>query len=193
MQKNPTTSCIAVLNQAAGGNRILQDGLGPNVISRVDRDILSHSGVEYAMIFEGINDIGTADADEATQKTMGDALIAAYAQIAARVRTHGIPVFIATITPFITPFGSKVTNQYSNAVREQTRQRINHWIRTSGVFDAVLDFDKLLRDVNDPSILASQYDSGDHLHPNVVAFYAMANAFPLEIFDIFAGGVDGFN
>ncbi|CRG89504.1 hypothetical protein PISL3812_06540 [Talaromyces islandicus] len=193
MQENLSTSCIAVLNQAAGGNRILQDGLGPNVISRIDRDILAHSGVKYAMIFEGINDIGTADTDEATQKNMGDSLITAYTQIAARIRTQGIPIFIATITPFSTPSGSDVKNQYSNPTREQTRQRINEWIRTSGVFDAVLDFDKLLRDVNDPSILASQYDSGDHLHPNVLAFQAIANAFPLEIFDIFAGGVIGYS
>lgn len=193
MQNNPSTSCIAVLNQAAGGNRILQDGLGPNVISRVDRDILSHSGVKYAMIFEGINDIGVADADEATQKTMGDNLIAAYTQIAGRIRAQGIPIFIATITPFSNPSVSNVTNPYSHPVREQTRQRINDWIRTSGMFDTVLDFDKLLRDVNEPSILASQYDSGDHLHPNVVAFHAIANAFPLEIFDIFASGVYGYN
>src|ERR1700761_7147897 len=100
MQKNPSTSNIAVVNQAAGGNRILQDGLGPNAIGRIDRDVLAQSGVKYAMIFEGVNDIGTADTTTAAQKLVGDQLILALEQIAMRVHTFGIPIFAATITPF---------------------------------------------------------------------------------------------
>ncbi|KKA18560.1 Lysophospholipase L1-like esterase [Rasamsonia emersonii CBS 393.64] len=158
MQQHPDTASIAVLNQAAGGNRILQDGLGPNVISRVDRDILAQSGVRYAMIFEGVNDIGVADPDPATQQAIGDSLIAGYIQIAERIHAQGIPFFAATITPFGTPAGSNSSVQpYSNPVREQTRQRINTWIRTSGVFDAVIDFDRIVRDPNDPSVLAPEY------------------------------------
>ncbi|KAL1968399.1 hypothetical protein VTN77DRAFT_1928 [Rasamsonia byssochlamydoides] len=195
MQQNPSTASIAVLNQAAGGNRILQDGLGPNVISRVDRDILAQSGVRYAMIFEGVNDIGEAAPDPASQQAIGDSLIWAYRQIAARIHAQGIPFFAATITPFGTPPGSNASDiqPYSNPVREQTRQRINNWIRTSGVFDAVIDFDKILRDPGNPSVLAPQYDSGDHLHPNVAGYQAIADAFPLDIFTEFAGGVDGHN
>lgn len=194
MQKHPDTASIAVLNQAAGGNRILQDGLGPNVISRVDRDILSQSGVKYAMIFEGVNDIGVADPDPATQRAIGDSLIAGYIQIAERIHAQGIPFFAATITPFGTPAGSNSSVQpYSNPVREQTRQRINAWIRSSGVFDAVIDFDRIVRDPADPAVLAPQYDSGDHLHPNVAGYQAIADAFPLEIFSVFAEGVEGYN
>ncbi|KAG8968596.1 hypothetical protein FRB90_010806, partial [Tulasnella sp. 427] len=100
MQQNVLTSNIAVLNQAAGGNRILADGLGPNAIGRIDRDVLAHSGVRYAMIFEGVNDIGTTDTTPAAQQAIGDRLIQAFKQIASRVHALGIPIFAATITPF---------------------------------------------------------------------------------------------
>ncbi|KAJ9269749.1 hypothetical protein DTO212C5_4125 [Paecilomyces variotii] len=190
MQSNPSTSSIAVLNQAAGGNRILHDGLGPNVISRVDRDVLAQSGIKYAMIFEGVNDIGVADADPVNQTLIGDRLIGAYEQIAARVHVFEIPIFAATITPFGTPANSSVIQPYSSPVREQTRQRLNAWIRSSGVFDAVIDFDEIVRDPNNPSQLAPWYDSGDHLHPNVAGYQAIADAFPLSLFSRFADGVD---
>jgi lysophospholipase L1-like esterase len=204
MQQHPETASIAIANQAAGGNRILHDINGPNVISRVDRDILSQSGVRYAMIFEGVNDIGTASPDPATQQAVGDALIWAYGQIAVRIHSQGIPLFAATITPFGTPppppplTGSSSSNvtvtvqPYSNPAREQTRQRINNWIKTSGVFDAVIDFAAIVADPQTPSVLAARYDSGDHLHPNVAGYQALANAFPLDIFAMFADGVDGY-
>jgi lysophospholipase L1-like esterase len=175
MQRNPNTSSIAVLNQAAGGNRILHDGLGPNVISRVDRDVLAQSGIKYAMIFEGINDIGVANPDSTNQTLVGYRLISAYEQIVARVHTFGIPIFAATITPFGTPENSSVIQPYSSPVREQTRQRINAWIRTSGMFDAVIDFDAIVRNPESISELAPQYDSGDHLHPNFAGYQAIAD------------------
>lgn len=182
MQNHPFTSTIAVLNQAAGGNRILHDGLGPNVISRIDRGVLAQSGVRYAMIWEGVNDIGVADPDSASQEDIGDRLISAFKQIVVRIHAAGIPVFGATITPFGTPAGSNVTQAYSSPEREKTRQRVNQWIRGSNVFDAVLDFDHVLRDPKEPSQLAPQYDLGDHLHPNVKGYHALVEYFPLEIF-----------
>ena len=194
MQSNTTvatTRSISVLNQAAGGNRILADGLGPNALSRIDRDVLSQSGIRYAMIFEGVNDIGTAATDVASQAAVGDAVIAAYEQIISRVHAQGIPMFAATITPFSAPGG--VTQQpYSDPERERTRQRVNDWIRTSGRFDAVVDFDKTLADPATPSQLNALYNSGDYLHPNVAGYQKIADEFPLEIFEEFAGGVIGF-
>ncbi|KAJ5791130.1 uncharacterized protein N7518_008141, partial [Penicillium psychrosexuale] len=166
MQKHKPTSNIATLNQAAGGNRIIQDGLGPNVISRLDRDVLAQSGVQYAMIFEGVNDIGVADSDAATQADIEKKLVAAYKQIVTQVHALGIPVFGATITPFGSSRSSEYVQPYSSAERERTRQRINKYIRESGIFDAVLDFDQVLRDPYAPSQLLEKYDSGDHLHPN---------------------------
>lgn len=180
-----------MLNQAAGGNRILADGLGPNVLARIDRDVLSHSGVKYALIFEGVNDIGTAPATAEAQQAVGDRLLWAYAQIATRVRAHQLPLFGATITPFSAP--SNVTIQpYSDPLREATRQRVNAWIRMSGTFDAVVDFDEMLRDPSVPSQLNPKYDSGDYLHPNPAGYQALADGFPLSLFAKFAGGVSGF-
>ncbi|KAJ7440159.1 SGNH hydrolase [Mycena latifolia] len=191
MQQNPATAQIAVANQAAGGNRILADGLGPNALGRIDRDVLSQSGVKYAMIFEGVNDIGVADATPDAQSAIGDRVIGAFTQIAARVHTAGIPIFAATITPFSAP--ANVTIQpYSSPVREVTRQRVNAWIRTSGVFDAVIDFDKVVADPATPSQLNPTFNSGDFLHPNVAGYEAIAAAFPLGVFQQFAEGVSRY-
>ncbi|KAK0101469.1 hypothetical protein ONS95_006640 [Cadophora gregata] len=182
MQTRHSTSDIAVLNQAAGGNRILYDGLGPNALSRIDRDVLSHSGIEYAMIFEGVNDIGTGATDAAAQKAIGDRLIAAFIQIAIRIKTFDIPVFAATITPFSAP-GYNVTVQgYSDPEREKTRQRVNEWIRKSRTFDEVLDFDEWLRNETYPSQLADALQGGDYLHPNGKGYARIAELFPLDIF-----------
>lgn len=182
MQKHDSTSNIATLNQAAGGNRILQDGLGPSVLSRVDRDVLAQSGMRYAMIFEGVNDIGVASTDAVSQAEIEKQLAAAYKQIVTRIHALDIPVFGATITPFGSPSTSDYVQPYSDPVREKTRQRINTFIRESGLFDAVLDFDRVLRDPHAPSQLLEKYDSGDHLHPNVAGYQALADYFPLDLF-----------
>lgn len=182
MQMRHSTSDIAVLNQAAGGNRVLYDGLGPNALSRIDRDVLAQSGVEYALIFEGVNDIGTAATDAASQKTVGDRLIGAFTQIAIRVKTFDIPFFGVTITPFSAPGYNVTTQVYSDPEREKTRQRVNAWIRTSGTFDEVIDFDKWLRNETHPSQLADALQGGDYLHPNGKGYQLIADNFPLDIF-----------
>lgn len=185
MQKNPSTANIAVVNQAAGGNRILADGLGPNALGRIERDVLSQSGVKFAMIFEGVNDIGTAATDVASQTTVGDQVILAFQQIISRVHTFGIPIFGATITPF----GG---NAYDDPNREKTRQRVNTWIRTSGKFDHVFDFDAILRNPSNASQLNPSFNSGDGLHPNVAGYQTVANAFDISVFSKFPNGVSGF-
>ncbi|KAJ6487839.1 SGNH hydrolase [Mycena sanguinolenta] len=192
MQKNPATTQISVNNQAAGGNRILADGLGPNVLGRIDRDVLAQTGVKYAMIFEGVNDIGVENATVEAQKIIGERVIAAYKQIVTRVHAAGIPMFAATITPFGAPPNDSSIQPYSSPIREVTRQTVNNFIRTSGVFDAVIDFDKVVADPNIPSQLAPQFDSGDFLHPNVAGYTAMAAVFPLSLFQQFAGGVSRY-
>lgn len=190
MQRNPSTSSIAVLNQAAGGNRILADGLGPAALGRIDRDVLAQSGIKYAMIFEGVNDIGDAATDPVSQAQIGDAVIEAYKQIVVRVHTFGIPMFAATITPFGAP--NSTIQPYSDPEREKTRQRVNTFIRTSGLFDAVVDFDQFVRDPKNQSQLNPLYNSGDFLHPNVAGYQHIADLFPLDIFTRFAAGVTGF-
>ncbi|KFZ06067.1 hypothetical protein V501_07729 [Pseudogymnoascus sp. VKM F-4519 (FW-2642)] len=176
MQTNELTE-IGVDNQAAGGNRVLQDGLGPSLISRYKRDAIEQEGVKYIMIFEGVNDIGTAGTDQNTQTRLGDNLISAFTQIASDTSAAGILIFAATITPFSGPGQS-----YSNPTREKTRQRVNAWFTSSGLFDAVVDFDAVVRDPVTPSQLAPEYNGGDYLHPNVAGYQAIADAFPLDIF-----------
>jgi lysophospholipase L1-like esterase len=192
MQTQKSTSSIAILNQAAGGNRVLADGLGPNAVGRIDRDVLAQSGVRYVMLFEGVNDIGTAAATSAAQSAVGDRLIAAYQQIIGRVHAAGIPIFAATITPFSSPGFNATVQPYADATREATRQRVNTWIRESGRFDAVVDFDAILRNSSAPSQLDSRYHGGDFLHPNVAGYQLLADRFPLGIFEKFEHGVDGF-
>lgn len=163
---------IGVNNQAAGGNRVLNDGLGPSLISRYKRDSIERQGSKYVMVFEGVNDIGTAGMDAGTQQSTGDQLIRAFTQITQDAKRAGRKTFGATITPLGTG--------YTGGSREQTRQRVNNWIKTSGAFDVVIDFDAAVRDPNNPARLRQQFDgSGDGLHPNVAGFQAMADLFPL--------------
>ena len=190
MQQNKATKNIGVINQAAGGNRVLYDGLGPNALGRIDRDVLAHSGVKYAMVFEGVNDIGTTADNAAAQAQTGDRLIQAFKQMRTRVHAQGIPFFGATITPF--GCYNSTLQSYSTVLREQTRLRVNDWIRNSGNFDAVVDFDEALRDPKNETQLASAYDSGDCLHPGPVGYQRMADSFPLDVFGKFKNGVSGF-
>ncbi|GAA3476809.1 SGNH/GDSL hydrolase family protein [Streptomyces yanii] len=178
LRSHRDTAGTAVLNQAAGGNRVLNDGLGPNALSRVDRDVLAQSGVEWLLVFEGVNDIGTADASEAAQKQVADDLIAAYDQIVVRAHTQGIRVYGATLTPF----GGNTAYDDPTGYREKARQTVNEWIRTSGRFDSVIDFDRVARDQQKPGQILAAYDDGDHLHLNPSGYQALADAVPSWLF-----------
>ncbi|XRQ06532.1 SGNH/GDSL hydrolase family protein [Actinomadura welshii] len=178
LQSHPATSGIAVVNQAAGGNRILNDGLGPNVLARLDRDVLAQSGVKWLVVFEGVNDIGTAEATPAAQKEVAGRLIAAYEQIIVRAHAQGIRVYGATLTPF----GGNTMYDDENGHREEARQTVNDWIRTGRRFDAVIDFDRAARDPADPRRLRPAYDTGDHLHLNPAGYKALADAVPTRLF-----------
>lgn len=166
---------VAVLNQAAGGNRVLNDGLGPSVLARLDRDLLAQSGVKWLILLEGINDIGTAPTTEPAQKQVADDLIAAYQQILERAHAHDIKVYGGTILPFGASF-------YDEGFREEARQTVNRWIRTSRRFDAVIDFDAAVRDPANPRQLLPVADVGDHLHLNPVGYRMLADAVPLQLF-----------
>jgi lysophospholipase L1-like esterase len=120
--------------------------------------VLAQSGVKYAMVFEGVNDIGVAADNASAQAQTGDRLIQAYKQMITRVHTHGIPFFGATITPFGCHNSS--IQAYSTVLREQTRLRVNDWIRNSGAFDAVLDFDAVLRDPKNQTQLLAPWPRG---------------------------------
>jgi lysophospholipase L1-like esterase len=169
---------LPVLNQAAGGNRVLNDGLGPNALARLDRDVLAQSGVEWLVVFEGVNDIGTAAATPEAQRQVAADLVAAFEQIVVRAHAQGIEVYGATVTPF----GGNTSYDDPAGLREAARQTVNHWIRTSRVFDAVIDFDKVARDPAAPGQLLPAYDTGDHLHLNPAGYRALADAVPTRLF-----------
>ncbi len=177
-RSQPQTAGVAVLNQAAGGNRVLHDGLGPNGLARLDRDVLAQSGIEWLIVFEGVNDIGTADATPAAQHQVTGDLIAAFDQIVTRAHAQGIRVYGATITPF----GGNTGYDDAQGYREAARQAVNHWIRTSNRFDAVLDFDRAARDPDNPRQLRPAFDVGDHLHLNPTGYGALAAAVPAGLF-----------
>lgn len=176
LQANPTTSHLAVLNEGISGNRLLHNGAGPDALSRFDRDVLAQSGVKYVIILEGINDIGAV----ARPREPGDNITAqditfALSQLITRAHTHGIKVIGATLTPY-------VGAGYASPQGEQIREAVNQWIRTSGAFDAVVDFDKITRDPAKPSMFLPAYDSGDHLHPNDAGYKAMGSTVDLSLF-----------
>lgn len=181
LQANAATRHLSVLNQGIGGNRLRLDGLGPNALARFERDVLAQPGVRHVIVLEGVNDLGVFTR-EAPQPPQAHArlvreMIGIYAQMAARARARGIRVIGATITPY---GGSAY--YHPDAANEADRQAVNHWIRTSGAFDAVIDFDAALRDPQRPDRLRADLDSGDGLHPSIAGYRAMADAVPLEVF-----------
>jgi lysophospholipase L1-like esterase len=178
LQSVPGEQNLTVLNQGLGGNRILNDSLGPNVLARLDRDGLSQSGTKWLIVWEGVNDIGTADATEAAQKKVASDLIAAYQQIIDRAHAQGLKVYGATITPF----GGNDPYDDPNGYREAARETVNNWIRTSRKFDAVLDFDKAVRDPSHPRDINPVYDVGDHLHLTPQGYGVIANSVPASLF-----------
>jgi lysophospholipase L1-like esterase len=175
------TRCLAVLNQGIGGNRLLRDGLGPNALARFDRDVVAQPGVRYLIVLEGINDIGAFGLEGNTAQAAHDHLVhslfAAYEQIVARAHAHGIRVYGGTLTPFT---GSAYYKP--GPVSEADRNAVNQWIRAVNHFDAVIDFDKAVRDPHRPEMIMPAYDSGDHIHLSPAGYRAMANAIPLTDF-----------
>lgn len=176
LQADKKTASLGVLNEGIGGNRVLHDGYGPSALARFDRDVIAQSGVKYLIILEGINDIGRLkDPHEPGDKITADDLIFGLSQLVTRAHQHGIKVFGATLTPYL-PTG------YSSPQGEQVRQAYNQWIRTSSVFDGVIDFDKITQDPAHPDQFLPDYDSGDHLHPKDAGYKAMGDAIDLSLF-----------
>jgi lysophospholipase L1-like esterase len=179
LHANEKTANVAVLNAGIGGNRVLHDAraFGPNALARFDRDVLGRDGVKYVIVLESINDLGFPHQPDAhgTQEVTAEQLIAGLQQIITRAHAHGMQVFGGTLTPY------EGANYYS-AEGERKREAVNNWIRTSGAFDGVIDFDAAVRDPQNPLQFLSTYDSGDHLHPNDAGYKAMADAIKLSLF-----------
>jgi lysophospholipase L1-like esterase len=166
---------ISVVNEGIGGNRVLVQGLGPSAESRFDRDVTSQPGAAFVILLEGINDIGiagTAANPTAQQITAG------YQNLISRAHAHGLKIIGCTLTPF----GNTTVPGYFSPQGEAKREAVNTFIRSSGAFDAVIDFDAVVRDPAHPMQFLKAFDSGDHLHPNDAGYQAMANAINLGLF-----------
>ena len=173
---------VAVLNAGISGARLLGDRMGVNALARFDRDVLSQAQVKTVIVLLGINDIswpGTAF-DPHGIIPSADTLISGYRQLIARAHTRGVRVVGATLTPFEGALPGTPLDNYYQPYKDKLRQQINAWIRRSGEFDAVIDFDKLARDPSHPRRLKPEFDSGDHLHPGDRGNKAMADAIDLE-------------
>lgn len=176
LHANKGTQHLGVLNVGISGNRLLHDLTGPSALSRFDRDVLAQSGVRFLIVLEGINDVSHTThptrPNDGTEKPM---LAFALDQIIERAHAHGIKVLGATLTPF---GGSKT----EDAQGETMRAAENEFIRSSGHFDGVIDFDKATRDPADPLKFAAAADGGDHLHPGDTGYEIMGNAIDLKLF-----------
>lgn len=173
-------SVLAVVDAGISGNQVVKDGAphnvvgGPSLENRLTRDALADPSLGGIIVSEGINDIGLGHASAAE-------LIAGLQSIARRAHAAGVPVFVATLTPF-------AGSMFGTPANEATRNRVNDWIRSQHLFNGVIDFAKAVQDPSDPARLLPADDSGDHLHPNARGFAAMAQAIDLSALRRAVGG-----
>jgi lysophospholipase L1-like esterase len=182
LQADPELASIAVVDAGIAGNRILHDGatpfVGPSALARFDRDALNKPGVYWVLVMEGINDIAAVDVlatpgnDVSAQQ-----IIEGMKTLIGRAHKKRIKIFGVTLTPY-----GGVEWPFHSAAGEAKRQVVNAWIRHAGAFDAVIDFDQVVRDPAHTDCLLAAFDSGDHLHPNDAGYKAMAAAIDLRLF-----------
>jgi len=184
LQSDPELASIAVVNAGISGNRILNDGagqpfMGPSVLSRFDRDALSKPGVRWILFMAGINDISAAGL-LATPKghVSAQQIIDGIQVLIGQAHEKDLKIWGATLLPFKSPMQSAHMEE-----AEAKRQIVNAWIRTGSTFDAVVDFDRVIRDPTHPDRFLPAFDSGDHLHPNDAGYAAMAASLDLRLFN----------
>jgi lysophospholipase L1-like esterase len=171
-----------VVDEGISGNRVLNDSacFGVNAQARFTRDVATRTGARYVVMLEGINDIGFSQTPNSgctapNTDVSAAQIIAGYKHIIAAAHAAGLKIFGATLTPF-------QGAGYYSAAAEVKREAVNNFIRTSGAFDGVIDFDAAVRDPASPLRFLPAYDSGDHLHPNDAGYQAMADAINLALF-----------
>ena len=169
---------VAVANAGISGARLLSDGMGRSALARLDRDVLGQPGVSDVIVLLGINDIGWPGSPFAPKErpVTLEALQTGYRQLAAAVHARGLRITVGTLAPFEDALaGTPFAGHYS-LEKEGLRQQLNDWLRSAGLFDAVVDFDAVLRDPRQPRRIRPEFDSGDHLHPGDAGYRAMAEA-----------------
>jgi len=169
---------VAIVNAGISGARLLKDGMGENAMARFERDVLSQPGVDSVIVLLGINDIGWPGSAFAPSEPPAttQAMIAGYRKLIAAARARQVRIVGGTLLPFEGALqGTPYSGHYS-PVKDEVRRDVNEWIRNSGEFDAVIDFDRQLRDPRHPTRLHPDFDSGDHLHPGDAGYAEMARA-----------------
>jgi lysophospholipase L1-like esterase len=170
---------MGVINKAIAGNRVLHDSLGPGALARFDRDVMATTGATHVIVQLGNNDIFTINP---TEGVSADLVIQGFKQLIERAHAKGLRIYGCTLTPvqgFLvpgTPFPVFTLES------ESKRQAVNTWIRTSGAYDGVIDFDRVLRDPDAPARILPVFDSGDHGHPTDAGYRALADSIDLELF-----------
>ncbi|MFZ0267622.1 SGNH/GDSL hydrolase family protein [Caulobacter sp.] len=177
LRADPRTQGWSVINVGISGNRVRRDGAGSSALARFDRDVLSRPGVRWIALLEGVNDINMTviPGSPPAEHTTAEQIIDGYNQFIEKAHLHGIKVMGLTITP---TEGLWLQTPESEAMR----QAVNHWIRTSGRFDAVTDFEAAVRDGAKPPRLRADFDPGDHIHPNDAGNLAMGSSIDLGHF-----------
>jgi lysophospholipase L1-like esterase len=180
LQAQAATRTTSVLNLGISGNRLLKEGSGPSGMARFSYDILDQPGLSTLVVFEGTNDIGKLSREGPVTTTgrreIVTGLIAAYRQLIEQAHLRGIRVVGATLLPF---GGTAAFRSDADAMAD--REAVNAWIREPGHFDAVIDFDAVVRDPAHPERLRPAYDSGDLLHPSVAGYLALGQSVPLRV------------
>jgi lysophospholipase L1-like esterase len=177
LQRDPELTAWGVVNAGISGNRVLRPGAGDAMLARLDADVLIRSGVKWVIVLGGINDINMSIIPglPGEQVTTAEEIIAGLDQVVTRARLQGIKIAGGTV------MATKGLPFYSDE-GERMRQTVNDWMRTSGRFDAVIDFDAATRDPADPLRLRPEIDPGDHVHPNDAGNALMAEAVDLDLF-----------
>ena len=160
----------AVVNSGISGGRVLRDGYGQSALKRFDRDVLAVPGVTHVIVLLGTNDIVSLFTGEPPSPT-GDAIVAGLAAVTRRAHARGIVAVGATLLP-----------RDQSPEEDVKRQAVNARIRGGGVFDAVIDWDAVLRDPAHPDRIRPAFSSGDGTHPNDAGYQAMADAVPASVF-----------
>lgn len=167
------TKNISVLNFGIGGNCVIRGGLGPTALERFDYNVLNQQGVKWLIILEGVNDIGGIRRAE-DAPILAKKLTEAYETMINKAHASGIKVYGATILPFAKSF-------YDAPFRQEARTYVNEWIRNSGKFDGVIDFDKAMVSEEPDVILPNMHDN-DFLHPNEAGYKRMGEFVNLDLF-----------
>jgi lysophospholipase L1-like esterase len=170
---------IAVVNAGIGGNRMLRDDIGPHLLSRFERDVLGRAGVTHALVLIGVNDLGRMQRSQGvspeTRQAMLKDLQAGWRRLLEAAHARGVCLFAGTLTPY------GASRLYRPGPQDEAdRVALNRWLRESGLFDGIADFDAAVRDPAVPDRLLPAYDSGDGLHLSPAGYRAMAGAVPLE-------------